>query len=340
MKEIYDHKLTASFLLWFDNYLLNKGQAYTNENEFFYPSIDDSLPGFAIYASPYKQIVYDSSVIGANIMSGVYPINSNVFLERGQSGIKIDYSNGRVFADTAITGELYDYVTGNYGSSPTYIYSSGGSYLYSGGKLIETSQVPDGYYYFANVGDLDVGSYSIPGFSGAFARKEFNIYPTDEDNFGFILEQVKDGNKDLQYAATGVDPYIYAAPCCVVSLSNSENTPFSFGGQDTTQTTARVMVISKNRWQQDGILGLFRDAQNRVFPLIPSSGIPLDFYGDLKYGYYNYSDLSREFCSSSNIVSIDSVYSSKISEKATKGSSLFLSFIEFELKKNRYTRLE
>lgn len=95
MKQQFNHKLLSSFYLWFNNRLQNNGQGYQNMDStgFFQP--ESSRTGYC-WAFPYKSFVYDSSVSGANIISGVYNQNGD-FLTR-DSGIAIDFIHGRVFA--------------------------------------------------------------------------------------------------------------------------------------------------------------------------------------------------------------------------------------------------
>ena len=83
-----------SFVMFLENSILRKGQAYTNHGSLLYPMIDPALPNYSIYASPFTQWVYDNSISGANIPSGVY-VNGN-FVMRGQSGLAyLDYQHGR-----------------------------------------------------------------------------------------------------------------------------------------------------------------------------------------------------------------------------------------------------
>ena len=66
MKPQYQHELMTSFVLWFDNHLLQKGEAYSNQTGQLYPQTDDRLPSsYSVFASPYKQWVTDSSVTGS-----------------------------------------------------------------------------------------------------------------------------------------------------------------------------------------------------------------------------------------------------------------------------------
>ena len=73
MKEQFQHKLTNSFFLWFDNFLLTKGEAFSNKTgSFFYYSDDRLDTTYKAYGSPYKQWVTDSSITDANVPSGVF----------------------------------------------------------------------------------------------------------------------------------------------------------------------------------------------------------------------------------------------------------------------------
>ena len=109
MIEQFQHTLTTSFFMWFDNFLLKKGEAYTNTTgDFFYyadPRLDAT---YLAYGSPYKQWVTDSSITGATIPSGVF-IDGD-FSGRNH-GVVLDFDNGRALisgdaTDSAVTGEF------------------------------------------------------------------------------------------------------------------------------------------------------------------------------------------------------------------------------------------
>jgi hypothetical protein len=109
MIEQFQHKLTTSFFLWFDNFLLKKGEAYSNKTGYFYYYADPRLDSaYVAYGSPYKQWVTDSSIAGATIPAGAY-IGGN-FSGRND-GIVLDFDNGRALVsgsttDSTITGEF------------------------------------------------------------------------------------------------------------------------------------------------------------------------------------------------------------------------------------------
>ena len=87
MKVTYQHEVTTSFVLWFDNFLLSKGSAYRNITSPLYHQIDDRLPNNTIYASPHKQWVNDSSIEGAQIPIGITRDGS--LIKRGTITAKI-----------------------------------------------------------------------------------------------------------------------------------------------------------------------------------------------------------------------------------------------------------
>ena len=93
MKPQYQHELMTSFMLWFDNHLLNKGEAYSNQTGTLYYFNDSRLPdGYKAYASPYKQWVTDSSIVGS-----VNPVIPTSFMGSGRADdIIFDFENWRI----------------------------------------------------------------------------------------------------------------------------------------------------------------------------------------------------------------------------------------------------
>lgn len=100
-------------MLWADNFLLRKGEAYTNYVSTLYPNTsDDRLgPGLVSYSSPHKQWVFDSSIEGANIPDGIY--DNGTFIPRDTEGLKLDFDNGRAILNDSF-GSAKDGVSGAY----------------------------------------------------------------------------------------------------------------------------------------------------------------------------------------------------------------------------------
>lgn len=82
--------------MWSQWKTLYYGQAYVNLTLPLYYAADPSLPpGYITYASSYKSWVYDSGVLGAQIIQSVSGGGFSNPLTRA-SGMIIDYVNGRV----------------------------------------------------------------------------------------------------------------------------------------------------------------------------------------------------------------------------------------------------
>jgi len=109
MKPQLDNKLMSSVLLWLDHTLLDKGEAYTNVSGQFY-RIDSIFSDYYAYASPFKQIVADTSIPNANILSGVY-LNNN-YVSVGESGYSgVNFNEGQLYFSQSLNNQT---ISGNY----------------------------------------------------------------------------------------------------------------------------------------------------------------------------------------------------------------------------------
>jgi len=111
MKPTFTHNVINSFFLWFDNFLMTKGDAYKTYTTKLYNYEDPRLGGGkVVYGSPYKQWVYDKNITSATIPSG-FTIN-NQFVSTGTSGMRIDFDNGRIIFNSGVSTGLN--ITGTY----------------------------------------------------------------------------------------------------------------------------------------------------------------------------------------------------------------------------------
>jgi len=120
MKPQLDNTVMSSYALWLDNFICSKGEAISNVSSVFYPSntiFKGPSGNFTTYALPYTQLVVDSSISGANIMTGV-SVN-NVLISKNISGLhEIDYQNGRLY----FSGSVGANVSGNFSIKDFNIY--------------------------------------------------------------------------------------------------------------------------------------------------------------------------------------------------------------------------
>ncbi len=94
------NKVLSSFMLWLDHRIVSKGRAFTNYSGTFYPQ-DSQYSNVYSYGAPFSQFVYDSSISGANIGTGVYI--GNTFVTTGQSGfLGYHYDKGIANFNTSV----------------------------------------------------------------------------------------------------------------------------------------------------------------------------------------------------------------------------------------------
>jgi len=119
MISTYLHTLNDSFRLWFENQFLSEGSGFRNVSGQLYKTDDLAYKNSGVYSNPYGQWVYDSSIGGANIPSGVFV--DGRFIPRGTSGLVLDFERGRaIFATNNIRGT----VTASYASKDFSVYST------------------------------------------------------------------------------------------------------------------------------------------------------------------------------------------------------------------------
>jgi hypothetical protein len=117
-----DNLIVSSFLLFGDHELLRQGQAYSNKSGLFYPENSDTQ-GTYTYSCSYLQLVNDTSISGANVMSGVYL--NGVFVGIGTSGLyAINHYNGDVHFNAPLPKNTI--VSGNFAVKDVNWYLSDG----------------------------------------------------------------------------------------------------------------------------------------------------------------------------------------------------------------------
>ena len=109
MKPQFENVLMSSMVLWFDHTLIKKGEAFSNYNSEFYP-ITNIYNGYYSYGAPFKNLIRDESITGANIISGVY-LNNN-FITTGKSGlVAINADQGQLYFSSELNNPT---ISGNY----------------------------------------------------------------------------------------------------------------------------------------------------------------------------------------------------------------------------------
>lgn len=96
----FDTQVMSSALLWLDNLILSKGSGFANYSSKFYRTVDN-FSNIYTYSLPFKQVVTDYSITGAQILSGLYL--NNVFINKGTSGlVDISSEQGQAYFSTGV----------------------------------------------------------------------------------------------------------------------------------------------------------------------------------------------------------------------------------------------
>jgi hypothetical protein len=283
MKASYLNNLTSSFFLWLDHEILSKGRAFINYSGQLYKSYDPSYEGMSsVYSSPFKQWVYDSSISGATIPSGIY--DGNTFIPRDTDGLAIDYNHGRVIFDDNIINN--NRLTANY------------------------------------------------------SLKEFNIYFTDEREDKLLFENSYSVRPKFTQITGGLSYQEIPYPCIFIKSRSTENKPFALGGQDSTETLIRCIILAKDSFSLDSVVSVLNDSARKVFPILNPIDFPFNYLGDFKTGTnFDYMNLCRNQ-PFSNYTYIDRVTVSKMDETTNMyvNKKVMIAIVDFELSNVRSPR--
>lgn len=246
MRPQYNNFLLSSVNLWLDHVLLNKGQAYFNKSSNFYP-INNYYGNLYAYAAPYKQMVYDSSVSGAEIMTGVYV--NGVYKTTGQSNfVCINYEEGLAIFSQPVTGII----------------------------------------------------------SGNYAAKELNIKSINESD-EYLLFKNKFYNKNNISVATGNLTNQQPFPVIYIRNDDSENEPYSFGGEDASKNVIKLVILADSQYLLDSTVSLLTDQKLTYFSLFNSTDMPFNTLGGLYNGEFNYTGFFPNKMNTSQAVFIEDV---------------------------------
>lgn len=174
-----------------------------------------------------------------------------------------------------------------------------------------------------------------------YSFKEYNIYYTDEREEKLLFEKAYNITPKVTQV-TGALGYLDTPyPCIFIKHKMGENIPFAFGGEDSTETMIRCIVLASNSFSLDGVISILSDSARKVFPVLNPNNFPFNYFGDFKSGNnFNYTNLCQNQPSNS-LVYIDRVTVSKLDEidNAKINKKCVAALVDFELSDIRYPRL-
>lgn len=206
----------------------------------------------------------------------------------------------------------------------------------------------DGIFIDYNNGRILVDTSSRHGNStslsitGNFAYKTVNTYITDETEENVILNSdfiISPSNQTYMQTNGGFSDKMYTLPAIFLTISNSSNEPFAFGGMDNTVANIRSVIVADSNYTLDGVLSVFRDSARTNFALIDFENFPFGEFNHIKSHPYKYEDLSS---STSQYCFIDEVAASKLTdrsrERITGSKDYKIGFLDFQVSKPRNPR--
>ncbi len=246
-----------------------------------------------------------------------------------------DNITGGLFLEPVVAGQPFVY------SSPyrAWVYDScvagavipSGFFNSSGQFLTRNSGISIDFINGKVISNTNLGSQ----ISGVYSRKQMNIYYGSDKETNYILEQVYNQNKNINYNLTGINGKVLTAPLMMLTNARGENKPWALGGMDDSKNTIRMFIISDSNYLQEGVNSILQDSAHITIPFVPYSAMPFTFSGDLKTGGWSYCSNIYNTYGCSNGIYFENIYDYKMNEKQNQNFTFFLSAIEIDTSKPR-----
>lgn len=185
-----------------------------------------------------------------------------------------------------------------------------------------------------------IGSGISNSITGSYAVKDFNIYNSNQDEESIVVEVCENQNQLFNTVSSNISvpylpPYTRKIPAIFINTEGQTSERLAFGGTVASSILIKIIVFANDPYQLDGVLGLFEDTGDAVFKELPLSSAPINEWGDIKNGYYNYTELAT-LSGISNLF-VDSVKTSKVTDSLRRGlkTELYIGFIDFSITKYR-----
>jgi hypothetical protein len=276
-----------------------------------------------------------------NLMSSFYLWLDHEILTRGE-------------AFTNYSGKLYSSPDPNFPTNSVYS-APFRQWVYD--VSVPNANIPSGIFINGNRVNRGVSGLSIDFNKGRaifnsgvnsnnitanYSFKEYNIYYTDEREEKLLFEKAYNITPKVTQV-TGALGYLDTPyPCIFIKHRRGENIPFAFGGEDSTETMVRCIILASNSFSLDGVISILSDSARKVFPVLNPDDFPFNYFGDFKPGNNNFNYVTTCRNQSSNsLVYIDRVTVSKLDEidNAKINKKCVAAIVDFELSDLRSPRV-
>ena len=202
--------------------------------------------------------------------------------------------------------------------------------------------------------DYNNGRIILPSASGTSLTltanstvKEVNTYTSNDDSLAIIMHSdfiEEDQSSQYFYNQDArLDEKTYFLPACIVTLVDSDNEEFCFGGEEDTKSLIRVIILAKDNFILDGVASKCRDMVRNNITHIPFDDQPYGHSFTLKNFPYQYETLKSDQGDNALMSHIDEVNVTKaVSETVRErlDKNLGIAFVDFELSTYRFPRVQ
>lgn len=194
------------------------------------------------------------------------------------------------------TGSLFRYTDDKFYNKTVYG-SSYAQWVYH--KEVSGVIVPSGFMSYSRSGDgmsidfingrvlFDSGHTNL-SITGTWTIPNINTYITTYPTSKLLSEKNFQLPPDYKQATTYLPPYSSVLPALFLRLSDTDNKPWAFGGEQMTEYNIAITALVNNPRYMIGLFDVIRDLQERNLPILSTS--PINNYGDLKDSNWNYSN--------------------------------------------------
>jgi hypothetical protein len=172
--------------------------------------------------------------------------------------------------------------------------------------------------------------------TGTASFTEFRTYLPNESE-EYILTQGKYFVNPSFYSpltASGAQPGTYVTPAIFINQIAASNDAFQLGGLVNSKSTITVTAICESNFQMNALFSIFRDLRYQYFPMMNTVSDPLNQWGDVKGGAgtgYNYLNYVSIYGQPGNLVYIENVTTSKVTDKVRINPQQFAGIIDLEV---------
>lgn len=168
--------------------------------------------------------------------------------------------------------------------------------------------------------------------TGTYAFKEINVYLTNESQDALITQDKPYLNPRFHGTPTEpTKPYTIQTPAIFISNLHAKNEPWTFGGTDMSHMTLTITVMVETVYQLDAVFSIFADMYHHHVPLLNTFDDPMNEWGDLKCGSFNYNQLLGVRGTPGSLMYVNDVTTSRVSDKVKVNQNLFMGIIDVEL---------